>query len=229
MPRAHISEIQSVEPSTRRVTGSFDPPLNFAGRAQSARLAMNLHGRVDHVFTSPARRSLETAHMISPAAKIDPGLAPMRLGVHEGKPADAARPHIQSLFHPGAKPPGASPLTGKPGEAGAQFSSRMLHAVAHHLAVKKPKDTVVAVTHGRNIKAVDSWLHAGAKPSLAIDTAHMTSKTAEIAPGDLYHVNTAKRMLEKVKAPIAGGFHLARHGATAFNDEGAGKGRDTGS
>lgn len=232
---ARFSDISAIHPPARRVTGSFDLPLNAAGRHQAGQLAARLKGKVDRVFTSPMQRAVETAKMIAPDAKVDPGLGPMKLGAHEGKPSEAERPKIHGLFHTPQKHPGKSPLTGQPGETANQFRMRVLSAVTHRLRSKKPGETEVAVTHGRNIKLVDSWLHAGAKPNLSIDPRRMTSHTAQIGTGDLYHVNLPARKLDAVKEPVKGGYHLARHGATNFNPPGAdagstgGKGSDTGS
>lgn len=78
------------EANLRRVrAGLTDIPLVPEGRAQAARLAEFLrHSGIDHIFTSPLRRAVETARVIADSLNVpvteEPGLIEIDVGPWEG-------------------------------------------------------------------------------------------------------------------------------------------------
>lgn len=66
----------------RRFLGRTDVPLDTVGRDQAARLARRL-GPIEHVWSSPLGRALETARGLGEPA-VDPELTEMDMGALEG-------------------------------------------------------------------------------------------------------------------------------------------------
>lgn len=228
MPFSHRSEIATIHPAIRRVTGSVDIPLTDKGIEHAAQVA----GRIKNassVQTSPMIRAVETAKAITPNPQKNHSLAPWALGDHEGKPSEQERPKIHKLI--ATTPdmnPGTSRFSGKKGETFNQFRKRMLWNVRHKANSVKPGQTVVDVTHGRNIRLVDAWLKAGAPEDLSISKKAMLSPSEHIPTGDLERVDMKNKRLEHVSGTSGGGYFLMRHGDTEWNQSQPGQ-QETGS
>lgn len=229
MPTSHISEIAQVHPPIRRVTGSTDIPLSEKGIEHAQMLAANVKAPSPEVFTSPMQRAVQTAEIVNPHAQKAHPLSPWFLGIHEGQPSEQERPAIHKLITttPDMNP-GVSRFSGKRGESFNQFRQRMLWHARYAARSVKPGQTRVDVTHGRNIRVVDAWLKAGAPEDLAISKKAMLSQHEHIPPGDLERVDLKGKRLEHVSNTDGGGYFLARHGDTEWNQQQPGQ-QETGS
>jgi 2,3-bisphosphoglycerate-dependent phosphoglycerate mutase len=70
--------------SYREMTDANDPPLSAVGQDQSRRLAARVkHARPAAVYSSPYRRAMETARMLSDDVRVDKRLIEMALVIGE--------------------------------------------------------------------------------------------------------------------------------------------------
>lgn len=142
----------------RRYLGHTDVPLNEAGENQARLLAERLaHQPVNHIYSSDLQRCVQTAGVI--VALLDsPGFHPvsynelreLNFGEWEGKTyqelveIDEARLTAWYQNPLGMAPPG--------GETLSQLGQRMERWLQEKLAVVKPDETVLIVTHGGPIR-----------------------------------------------------------------------------
>ncbi len=204
------------EDRIRRVTGTADVPLNAEGRRQGRELAHAVKGKFTKVVTSPMQRSSEMATMISPEARISHALGPMRLGQHEGRPVDTETRTIQQRMRhaPDEPAPGRSEHSGLKGESLNDFADRVVGHVQKQQAQKSSNDTILNVTHGRNMRAVNAWAKKGMPADRSIDMKEMLKDGDWSGPAELHHLTTEG--LKKVAQPVPGGIHYARHGETSW-------------
>lgn len=249
MPTAHLSDIVGIhgEPpaqdapasspehseaqhAQRRVTGSSDIPLNAKGHEQAEAMAQRNKGLFTHIAAGPKRRAMETAQHVAaanPKAKVAVSgeLRPWRLGGHEGKPSDEARPDVHKLMrNPDEIPPGKGEHSTDDGESFNEARSRAVGQLQKRLGEHKPGMRTLDVTSGRNIRIIDSYLRGGLRKDGSLDMGHMTKKD-ESKPGDLFFADVGRRRLNKVKVADKDGHYVARHGATDWSgDGGSGEG-----
>jgi broad specificity phosphatase PhoE/ribonuclease HI len=137
----------------KRFSGSGDPPLIEAGRAQArmtgARLAAR--GGIDRIVASPLSRARETAQLLAKAlgleVELDDDLQEVDFGAWEGLtyPVVAERwPRELALWHgdPSISPPD--------GESYEELRHRIT-AVQQRLVNRHRGDTICVVTHSRPI------------------------------------------------------------------------------
>jgi broad specificity phosphatase PhoE len=92
-----------------------DPPLSPRGREQARRLAARLErAGFDAVHSSPLRRALETARIVTPGVRVDDRLVEVEIEVRDGhlavvEPADRVRERMRAAVdaaieaHPGGR------------------------------------------------------------------------------------------------------------------------------
>ncbi len=133
-----------------RYVGRTDPPLAPEGVALASGVGPDDSARV--VYTSPLKRTVETARILYPAARIVPvaDLAEMDFGVFENQThaelmrTDEYRRWLDSQCE--------SPCPG--GESRVEFAARSAAAFAAVFSEADPTDTLRLVVHGGVIMAV---------------------------------------------------------------------------
>jgi len=82
-----------------RYQGQADPPLNPKGRMQAQKLAKELsQNSLDVIYSSPLRRTLETAKIISNKLKIDVINEPRIMEIHQGDWQTRLRTEIEERY-----------------------------------------------------------------------------------------------------------------------------------
>ena len=146
-----------------RFCGAFDPPLSAEGRRQAERLAAAFREFV--VCTSPARRALETARVITPEPIVDPDLREIDFGQADGLTHDEAAARWPDLYGEWLSAPTEVCFPG--GEPFADFRARVLSALE-----RIDRDAVV-VTHAGVIRtALAHWLAMPDEALFRIDQGH---------------------------------------------------------
>lgn len=137
--------------------GWLDVPLNERGREQSREWAKTFAARgFTRVYTSPLRRSLETAEIIAERLELPPptsheGLKERNFGDIQGIPkAELAElnPHVyQQILK-------RNPACSFPeGEEMEEFATRVLDAVME-IGGSNPRERVLVITHGWTMDVV---------------------------------------------------------------------------
>jgi broad specificity phosphatase PhoE len=138
--------------------GLKDEPLTSSGRQEAYALAKELkqyHAEI--IYYSPLSRCRDTAKILSTELglpmKAAPPLKPLDSGKFVGKPIDS---HIKEfkyyLNNPSEKIPG--------GQSVNDWAKQYLPFFEQYLR-SKSKDTVIFVTHGRNIILSDAYMKKG--------------------------------------------------------------------
>jgi len=128
-----------------RLQGWADPPLNELGREQARELAGALDGeRFDAVYSSDLRRAAETAEIVAArlglgAVVEDPALREVDLGSWSGRLWDEVT---------GQERPD--------GESREQHLQRVVAGVLR-LAAAHPGETLLVVSHGGSIRALERF------------------------------------------------------------------------
>ncbi len=141
--------------------GRRDPALDEVGRIQAAAIARAV-GQVDRVVSSPLRRCVETASMISHDVQIDDRLIELDYGELEGVAVSDVPLSTWEQWREDSSwiPAG--------GESLSDLSARV-SAAFDDLAAEASRDgdlTIVVVTHVSPIKAAVGWA-LGAGPDIA--------------------------------------------------------------
>src|SRR5262245_23763761 len=139
----------------RRLQGWADPPLNELGRTQAAELATALDGeRFDAVYSSDLRRAAETARIVASRLGLgsvveDSSLREVDLGSWSGRlweeVADQQRPD---------------------GESREAHRERVVSGVLR-LAAAHEGETVLIVSHGGSLRALETFVTGGTPRPLA--------------------------------------------------------------
>ncbi len=87
---------ESIGNEENRFTGQADYPLSETGTLQAHKLAHEIRGQFDYVFSSPLLRASQTASLISPKSIIVPGMIERSGGDYEGK----TYPELKKLLAP---------------------------------------------------------------------------------------------------------------------------------
>ncbi len=136
-----------------RWQGQADPPLNDAGRSQSAELAERLAGDgIAAIYSSDLRRASQTAHVVADrlglAVVEDAGLREIDVGSWSG----LTRAEVEQRFPEGYARWLAGEI-GHDGETREELAERVVGAV-ERIAAQHPDDTILVVTHGGAIRAL---------------------------------------------------------------------------
>jgi broad specificity phosphatase PhoE len=136
-----------------RFQGHADPPLNDTGRAQAARLAVELADvELAAVYSSPLRRALETAEVVAAAHDLTPIPLDALREVDVGSWQGLTRPEIETRF-PDQFARWLDYEQGwADGETYEDMSQRVVAALLE-LAVEHGGKQILAVTHGGPIRA----------------------------------------------------------------------------
>jgi broad specificity phosphatase PhoE len=136
-----------------RFQGHADPPLNDTGRAQAARLAVELADvELAAVYSSPLRRALETAEVVAAAHDLTPIPLDALREVGVGSWQGLTRPEIETRF-PDQFARWLDYEQGwADGETYEEMSQRVVAALLE-LAVEHGGKQILAVTHGGPIRA----------------------------------------------------------------------------
>lgn len=138
--------------------GRLDIGLSPTGHAALLQMRTTLTASgIIKIVTSPARRCLILARMLTPTPLIDPRLQELDFGTWEGLPWTAiSRPALDAWA--------ADPLAFAPpgGETGAALIERVRHAVAALLA---SGDDCILITHGGPLRLIPALLR-GDQPDL---------------------------------------------------------------
>jgi probable phosphoglycerate mutase len=155
---------QSTWNAERRWQGQADPPLSELGRWQAGE-AVDKLGRVDVIVSSPQRRALETAEILSDAVGVGPVLVVEDLRErHAGPWSGLTRLEIEATW-PGWVDAGRRPEGYELDEPLAARTVPALEALARAFAGA----TVLVISHGGVIRTVEAVLGVagGRVPNLA--------------------------------------------------------------
>lgn len=162
--------------SGTRLCGRIDLPLSAAGRRQATRLAgrfMDLGLGTARVYSSPARRALETAAPIARAlgarVEVDARLREADFGLAEGRTfgeLERSWPELARRLLDGDLG-----IDWPEGERGSDFLAR-IQDVARELEHLDAADEIL-VTHGGPLRALAAHLGFGVEVRSALDPAHL--------------------------------------------------------
>lgn len=151
----------------RRFAGWSDDPLNETGRSQAAGLAARLAGEeVDHVFTSPVRRAVETAEILADAwgasVRTVHDLHEIELGAWKGLTEPEVEAAFPDAYAAWRREPAGFDLPGR--EPLESVRDRALRAADQIARTLLSADSVpaVVVTHLAVLRVL--WLTAGGRP-----------------------------------------------------------------
>src|SRR6188472_891573 len=155
-----------------RWQGHADPPLNDAGRSQSAELAERLAGDgIASIYSSDLRRASQTAHVVADrlglAVVEDAGLREIDVGSWSG----LTRAEVQQRF-PDGYARWLNGEIGHDGETREELTERVVGAV-ERIAAEHPEGTILVVTHGGAIRAIRR--HASGDPGDSIENCGTSS------------------------------------------------------
>jgi broad specificity phosphatase PhoE len=134
--------------------GTTDAPLTAQGRQEATTAADHLKQfPVDHIYSSPEKRAVETAHIWSKAAgvpmSVHPELDSWDLGVYKGKHSENANAAVRSLIDNPNKPAPGN------GESASKYWARLLPFVAPLI---QDDQLHGVVNHSRGLKSVESYM-----------------------------------------------------------------------
>ena len=136
--------------------GNNGAPLNATGRAQASAVAQALKSELPFaMYTSPVRRALETAGIVSelldvPAATL-PELRELEVGELDGLTGDEMRKRYPEYMKDWSKDPATAR---PPGGETVQEVQEMAWDAVNRLLDRHPDDTVVAVSHNFTILTI---------------------------------------------------------------------------
>jgi probable phosphoglycerate mutase len=140
-----------------------DPGLAETGRQQADRVAEALrHDKVDALYTSPARRAVETAAPLAAALGLEPVL---ELGIAEFDAADPSYVPVEELRASG-DPRWHRLVAGDLYSTDVdpiEFRNRVVQAV-ERIAAQHPGGRAVLVTHSGSINAYAGHVLGGQRP-----------------------------------------------------------------
>ncbi len=132
-----------------RYQGQADPPLNERGVAQSIQLAEHLDVyKLDLIYSSPLKRSAQTAHIAAQRLGIPVLLEPRVMEIHQGDWQTKLRAEINELYPDLFRRWESEPWEVSPpnGESLYQVQERVIAAV-EDIKGNHPHDCVGLVTH----------------------------------------------------------------------------------
>ena len=134
----------------RRFLGRSDIPLNETGHRQARALAERLRDTpIDHLYSSPLARALETADSIGALHRLPThrlgGIIELDQGELEGKFASALLDEYPTFFDAWRRDPTHVRVPG--GETLAECQSRCVAAIRSVLSKHSESDTIAIVSH----------------------------------------------------------------------------------
>jgi broad specificity phosphatase PhoE len=132
-----------------RYQGQADPPLNDRGIAQSNELAEQMEKLgLDLLYTSPLKRSSQTAQIAAQRLKIPVYMEPRLMEIHQGDWQTRLRAEINELYPDLFSRWESEPWEVSPpnGETLYQVQARVV-AATEDIKTKHPHDCVGLVTH----------------------------------------------------------------------------------
>lgn len=206
--------------------GDSDIPMDQQGREDIQEEAPQI-APVSKIYHGPLDRTTETAEIISASQPNHPPLIsvpdtePWRLGALEGQPHAETKDYIERLMkqEPDTPAPGIGPLSPYPGESHNQFVQRFLPAFQPVLNdyLSNPGERIMFVTHSRNLRVLDAWVQAGARPDYLIDQKALDNPVPD--PGEtLLMRRNAQGRFVITKDDGGPGVVLVRHGETEWNE-----------
>jgi 2,3-bisphosphoglycerate-dependent phosphoglycerate mutase len=141
-----------------RFQGHADPPLNEAGRAQARELARTLAAEpFERAYTSPLRRALETAEIVTAGRAIAVEPDPSLLEVDVGSWSGLTVADVEARF-PEAHQRWLETRSGwEDGETHDELGRRVLAGLVA-LGGRHPAGHLLAVTHGGPIRCLAAAL-----------------------------------------------------------------------
>lgn len=202
--------------SVRRVTGSSNIPISPDGKKQAVQMTKRFVKTYDHVFCGPEDRSIETAKYFGDPIVLK-GLEAWYRGSHEGKPADEVKGAMRGLIlHPNVKPPGVSPISGKPGKSYGDFLKRLMRVMRTIEEHFKRGEHILIVTSGGDLQAIDHFKPLGfPEVPKASDLAELAKKPYWSATGTLFELGD--KGIDEIQNNSQSGINLMEHFATDFN------------
>ncbi len=144
-----------------RFAGSTDVTLSAEGRGQVAALAVRLEGEtLDAVYTSPLRRTVETAELLAAPHGLEPTIEPGLSEIDYGRWEGLRRTEVQSRFGEEYELWQEDPLTIAPrnGESGINVLNRALPVIRRIVEAHRHR-TVAIVSHkGTNRLLISSLM-----------------------------------------------------------------------
>ena len=143
-----------------RFAGSTDVDLSDEGRAQASCLAERLAREpLSAVYTSPMRRTLETASIVVRPHRLDPQSADGLREIDHGRWEGMRRSEVENAYAEEYAAWEADPFTFAPegGEAGLNVLARAL-PVIREIVVRHGDETVLVVSHKATIRLLISSL-----------------------------------------------------------------------
>jgi broad specificity phosphatase PhoE len=140
-----------------RFQGHADPPLNEAGRQQAAELARSLAGEhLAAVYSSPLRRALETADILSRPHELHPvaleALREVDVGSWQGRTRAELEEQVPDQFRRWL----GYEQGWEDGETYEEMGSRVVTALLE-LAERHAGERILVVTHGGPIRATAAF------------------------------------------------------------------------
>jgi broad specificity phosphatase PhoE len=173
MTRLVLCRHGEAEGAAGRFCGSFDPALSAAGRRQAAALAAVVGESA--LYSSPARRALETAAAMGREPIVEQDLRELDFGEAEGLTYDDVAERWPDVYAAWLRAP--TEVRFPVGEAFADFRARVLAALG------RIEDGVV-VTHGGVIRtALAHWLDMPDDAIFRIDVGHGAVSVVEWQDG----------------------------------------------
>lgn len=153
---------QSTWNAERRVCGQTDVPLSPRGHQQGRMLAAALSGvRLSAIYTSPLRRSIETARPVARAHRVAPtalpALSEMNYGQLEGRRRDDSDAEARDLWQAFKRDPHGQPLSGA--EPYAQFMRRVTACVETLLQMHRGQSVLIVGHRAVNRVILGTLLH----------------------------------------------------------------------
>ncbi len=205
--------------------------IHDTGRRIAAQLAKRPGVRVQ-IYTSAFDRTIKTAEILATELKAFhakvitvPELAPQSLGGLEGQVSSTVKSTIDQLRTTAlnAIPPGTSPLTGQNGESTDHYAKRLLPQIEKLMKETSDNPNLVAIVcdHSSGLKVIKSWVMAGSKPTLKLDTRYLKASIDGQRVDGLLKTRGGMWVYRNNIIPRAEDFKiiLLNHGPTEFNVE----------
>lgn len=197
MVRHGHTSLNGTDKSEDRIRGWKDVALNDEGRQDAVNAAKDLEKYKDPyaMYSSDLIRAAETAEIIDktnnyqlPIIHTDT-LRPWSLGSFEGMMTKTIIDKLNNMVR-------NEDIIPHEGEAFKTFRTRFLTEMKKIIdeAVRRRR-TIIVVSHFRNLKTLDAWLHNGAPDDLSIDTEVMIKDSFK--PGEVFDVPLTQFMKGK--------------------------------